>query len=312
MARHYGIPYMGSKQKIVDKIVPFILNRHPNADAFYDLFGGGGSVALYTVQKYPHLRVVYNERSKAISALMQHLKDNGDIPIDFVTRKEFEQNYKGDDWYAGVLQTCWAFGNNQKSYVYGTEIEEFKNHLHNVAIGKSDDIERLNALINKYAHQKGIDYNANIYLNLSRYKTSYQRRIAFSRQVTNPSLGHIKLLQSMYWMDKLEQVKNMPGISYLDIVQGGNYDEVAITGEHPIIYCDPPYENTAEYREGSFDSRAFYDWAMAQSYPVYISSYLISDNRFILVKAIKKQSLLAKRYTSDSYNYENLYWNGVQ
>lgn len=27
MARHYGIPYMVSKQKLVDKIVPFILKR---------------------------------------------------------------------------------------------------------------------------------------------------------------------------------------------------------------------------------------------------------------------------------------------
>ena len=41
MARHYGIPYMGSKQKLVDKIVPFIMRRHPDADSFYDLFGGG-------------------------------------------------------------------------------------------------------------------------------------------------------------------------------------------------------------------------------------------------------------------------------
>lgn len=41
MARHYGIPYMGSKQKLVDKLVPFILNRHPQTTDFYDLFGGG-------------------------------------------------------------------------------------------------------------------------------------------------------------------------------------------------------------------------------------------------------------------------------
>lgn len=47
MARYYGIPYMGSKQKLVDKIVPFILNRHPDTTHFYDLFGGGGSISLY-------------------------------------------------------------------------------------------------------------------------------------------------------------------------------------------------------------------------------------------------------------------------
>lgn len=72
MARHYGIPYMGSKQKLVDKIVPFILKRHPGVDGFYDLFGGGGSVSLYVVRKYPHLDVVYNERSKARRLLRRY------------------------------------------------------------------------------------------------------------------------------------------------------------------------------------------------------------------------------------------------
>ena len=34
MARHYGIPYMGSKQKLVDKIIPFIMDRHPDVKHF--------------------------------------------------------------------------------------------------------------------------------------------------------------------------------------------------------------------------------------------------------------------------------------
>jgi site-specific DNA-adenine methylase len=65
---------MGSKQKLVDKIVPFILNRHPDTTHFYDLFGGGGSVALYAVRKYPKMSVHYNELSKAVAGLMSYLK----------------------------------------------------------------------------------------------------------------------------------------------------------------------------------------------------------------------------------------------
>jgi hypothetical protein len=129
MARHYGIPYMGSKQKLVDKIVPFILKRHPETTHFYDLFGGGGSVALYAVRKYSHLNVHYNELSKAVGSLMERLKDGGDIPFGFVTRKEFEAQYAGHDWYSGLLQTCWTFGNNQKSYLYGLDIQDFKQAL---------------------------------------------------------------------------------------------------------------------------------------------------------------------------------------
>ena len=99
MARHYGIPYMGSKQKLVNKIVPFVLNRHPGTTHFYDLFGGGGSVSLYAVRKYPKLQVHYNELSIAISSLMQYLKDGGEVPFDFVTREEFIKKYAGNDWY---------------------------------------------------------------------------------------------------------------------------------------------------------------------------------------------------------------------
>ena len=52
---------------------------------------------------------------------------------------------------------------------------------------------------------------------------------------------------------------------------------------------------------------------MAQKHPVYVSSYKVSDTRMKLVKAVNTRSLLAAAYTDKpSYNYENLYWNGVK
>lgn len=308
MARHYGIPYMGSKQKLVDKIVPFILNRHQDVDSFYDLFGGGGSVSLYVIQKYPHLDVVYNERSKAISGLMQHLKDSGDIPMDFVTRPEFEAGYKGDDWYAGLLQTCWTFGNNQKSYLYGMPIQGFKEKLSELVTTGKGDLAWLEDFNNKYLEKEtGREHNDHIFLNTSRYKTAYQRRIVLNRQM--PVLGP---LQHLARLERLVQIENMPGISTLGISSGKSYDEVPIIGTRPIVYCDPPYENTAEYREGAFDHKAFYEWCMTRDFPVYVSSYKVSDDRFKLVKAISTRSLLNSSKSKEStYNYENVYWNGV-
>lgn len=79
-----------------------------------------------------------------------------------------------------------------------------------------------------------------------------------------------------------------------------------------MVYCDPPYENTNEYKEGGFDSQAFYDWAISQSVPVYFSSYKISDKRFKLIKAINTRSNLDYRTRANAaYNFENVYWNGV-
>lgn len=308
MARHYGIPYMGSKQKLVDKIVPFILNRHPGVDSFYDLFGGGGSVSLYVVRKYPHLDVVYNERSKAISALMQHLKEGGDIPLDFVSRDEFEAGYKGDDWYSGLLQCAWTFGNNQKSYLYGKPLEDFKRGLAELVVTGQGDIEFIEKTaddLNKKEYGKTV--TTKLFLNPKRYTTAYQRRIVVAKQIPN-----VGALQHLTRLERLVQIENMPGIATLGISSGKSYDEVPIIGERPIIYCDPPYEGTAEYREGAFNHQAFYDWCMAQTVPVYVSSYKVSDPRFKRVKAINTRSLLnSSKSKESSYNYENIYWNGV-
>lgn len=309
MARHYGIPYMGSKQKLVDKVVPFILNRHPDTDSFYDLFGGGGSVSLYVVRKYPHLNVLYNERSKAISALMQHLKDGGEIPLDFVTRAEFERKYKGDDWYAGLLQCAWTFGNNQKSYLYGLPLQDFKQALSDLVVTGRGDIERLEQTaddLNKKEYGKSV--RTKIYLNPKRYTTPYQRHIVVAKQIPN-----VGALQHLTRLERLQQIANMPGISTLGISAGTSYNEVPIIGARPVVYCDPPYEGTAEYREGAFNHKEFYDWVMSRDYPVYVSSYSVSDPRLKRVKAINTRSLLNSSKSKEStYNYENIYWNGVK
>lgn len=310
MARHYGIPYMGSKQKLVDKIVPFILKRHPKATDFYDLFGGGGSISLYAVRKYPNIRIHYNELSPAIGGLMQRLKDGGDIPFDFITMDEFKKRFTGNDWRAGVVQSCWSFGNNQRSYLYGLDIMPFKKALHDMVAYGENNIPLINKLIDDYCEAHEIDYSANVFMDFKRYHTPYQRRVAFSRQLLHPKLGHIRLLQHMPYLERLVQIQNMPGINDLIITAGKSYDEVEIA-EGGIVYCDPPYENTAEYREGGFDHKKFYDWVMSRPFPVYVSSYKVSDPRFKLIRAVNTRSLMARDKTNSTYNYENIYWNGV-
>lgn len=40
-----------------------------------------------------------------------------------------------------------------------------------------------------------------------------------------------------------------------------------------VIYCDIPYKGTREYRRDIFDHNAFYEWALAQTAPLFISEY---------------------------------------
>ena len=71
----------------------------------------------------------------------------------------------------------------------------------------------------------------------------------------------------------------------------GSYDNVDIK-PNSVIYCDIPYESTAEYTCGSFNHKKFYDWANKQKELVVISSYDISDKRFQRVVNLKKNSNL--------------------
>lgn len=55
-----------------------------------------------------------------------------------------------------------------------------------------------------------------------------------------------------------------------------------------IIYCDPPYRNTANYKL-EFDFNKFDEWAKNNDKTIFISEY---DAPFNEINAIKKQSLM--------------------
>lgn len=58
-----------------------------------------------------------------------------------------------------------------------------------------------------------------------------------------------------------------------------SYDQLDIP-KGAVIYCDPPYQGTAEYDEG-FDSSKFWDWVrvkVAEGFKVYVSEYSAPDD----------------------------------
>lgn len=56
-----------------------------------------------------------------------------------------------------------------------------------------------------------------------------------------------------------------------------------------VVYCDIPYENAGSYQGNEFNHKEFYEWAKTRPYPVYFSSYEISDNNFNCIFEIKKR-----------------------
>lgn len=58
----YGIPYMGSKNRIAE----WIIDNLPPAKHFYDLFGGGGAIAHCALLSGKYEHVHYNELNPLI------------------------------------------------------------------------------------------------------------------------------------------------------------------------------------------------------------------------------------------------------
>ena len=120
---NYGLPYMGSKSKIVKHIVPLF----PNADNFVDLFAGGGAVTHYamTTAKYKHF--VFND----INPLMPKafgMALNGEFENEkrWISREEFFR-LRDTDPYVAI---CFSFGNNLSDYMYSKDIEPIKEAYH--------------------------------------------------------------------------------------------------------------------------------------------------------------------------------------
>lgn len=120
---NYGLPYMGSKSKIVKHIVPLF----PNADNFVDLFAGGGAVTHYamTTAKYKHF--VFNDINPLMPKAFE-MALNGEFENEkrWISREEFFR-LRDTDPYVAI---CFSFGNNLSTYMYNEEIEQIKEAYH--------------------------------------------------------------------------------------------------------------------------------------------------------------------------------------
>jgi len=150
MRKQYGIPYMGSKRQLSHEIVSYIMAKNPNCKHFYDLFGGGGAISFQALQHKNVQNVYYNEIDTAIVELIKKIKTDG-VTAEFykwVDRETFHELKNGSDWYAGVVKTCWSFGNNaDKGYLFGEDIEKPKRLMHEVVVNRCErSLAKLNGM----------------------------------------------------------------------------------------------------------------------------------------------------------------------
>lgn len=147
----YRIPYQGSKQAIVEKIYNIINTDLGNTNCLfagnkitkiYDLFCGGGAVGYYFHQQ--GYDVVMNDIQQPLIDLHKKLQEgiDNELLYKWISREEFSELNKRQDWHGELIRRCWSFGNNGKDYLFGKNIEHYKKQGHFIVVNKCQDAGR--------------------------------------------------------------------------------------------------------------------------------------------------------------------------
>ena len=286
-----SIPYMGSKRKLATKILNVIYQIVGDFDRVYDLFGGGAAFSIATLMA-GH-KVHYNEKNTSIVELLRYIVAGKKLPNRWITREEYHEKVKGNDWFAGFLKSCWSFGNNQKTYLFGPENERLKRLGHEMVVSRCEvSRAELSAILD-------------VALPMPKSRLDFQHTI----QLTNKHNNYLESLKQLESLQRLERLRRFQQLERLDQLEISNLDycDVEIV-PNSVIYCDPPYAGTEEYKEGAFNHVAFWQWCREQHNPVFVSEYKAPDD-FKVVAEFKHRSILSATNNA-KVTIEKVYWNG--
>ena len=333
MKRKYGIPYMGSKNKIAEKIIDFL----PSGETLVDLFGGGGAITDCANESNKWEHIIYNELNELpYKCFLKALKGEYENETRWISRDDFFR-LKDTDEYAAC---CFSFGNNFRNYMYNKKIEPYKRAYHYAIV--LDDFQPLSELFDKEtvdSLKKSVEGETN----------KKQRRIKFTHALGKYIIGlkgeRLENLERKERLDSLKKTVNITGTACSSVLQNydrkerlyslkksvnvfethighvlenqeckdrldslkkeqvdnitffnNDYRDVPIPN-NAIIYCDIPYKNTGTYNKEEFDYESFYSWCeekAQQGYKVYISEYAMPEDRFECVKEINSRSRFAQ------------------
>ena len=306
---NYGLPYMGSKNRIARDIV----EQLPSAEYFVDLFCGGCAVTHAAMLSGKYKKFIVNDIAPDMPRLFVDAI-NGKYRNEkrWISREDFER-LKDTDAY---VRTCWSFGNNGKGYLWNDETAGAKLLACKMIL--SDDrnerwqayidfikylqdarkrLEERKANMEKYRKQYG-EIKGSLREELCRYLSESGKSCSDIDRIlgTNGMARHY--FSKSQWEfpteEKYEKIRtacpNFPSYDYwgqslqsLESLESNlqifslDYQSIEIPADS-CVYCDPPYKGTAEYKDGGFDYLRFYDWLRTRDFPVYISEYAMPDD----------------------------------
>lgn len=175
----FGLPYQGSKSSIAKDIVAIL----PGGQRLVDLFCGGCSVTDYAMKKTDKFnRFLINDiDGRNPNVYIRALSGGFSNEDRWISRQDFFKLKETDDY----VRLCFSFGNSCRTYMYGPQIEPYKEAIHSIVFW--EDYSKMEALcpaVVGIAHEycDGKDRKG--------------RRLAFGKAVA----AHVKEMGSVeYW-----------------------------------------------------------------------------------------------------------------
>ena len=232
----------------------------------------------------------------------------------WISRQDFFKLKETDDY----VRLCFSFGNDCRTYMYGPQIEPYKEAIHSIVFW--EDYSKMEALC------PAVVETAHEYCD---GKDRKGRRLAFGKAVA----AHVKAMGSVeYWqsnpmfravmvkwsedrrgmsrrgmiscqwnrgspLESLERLERMQSLESLGeeapiVVSTDDYRSY-VYNDGDVVYCDPPYAGTNGYGR-EFDHDAFWQWCRTRDFPVYVSEYRAPED-FISIWCKEKRRLFNDR-----------------
>ena len=271
--RSYGICYMGSKNALAERIVALL----PPASHLIDVFAGGCAVTHCAMKSGKWQHVHANDIDEMIVGAFRRAI-NGEFIGErrWVSHEEFNR-VRDTDAYAAI---CFSFGNNGRSYAYNHKNEKLKRALH-YAIFFGDP--------EPFLTLTGIDLTPVLTISDLRERHIAANHLANGEGIFINSLQNLERLNRINRLATAfsEEEKQRLTIGSVD------YSEVEIPSDS-VVYCDPPYRDKGDYRKAKhFNHERFYEWALRQTVPVFVSEYTMPED-FVEVAAWRKMCSMSQ------------------
>ena len=274
--KSYGICYMGSKNALAERIVALL----PSASHLIDVFAGGCAITHCAMKSGKWQHVHANDINEMIVGAFRRAI-NGEFIGErrWISHEEFNR-VRDTDAYASI---CFSFGGNLRSYAYNHKNEELKRALH-YAIFFGDH--------KPFLSLTGIDLTP--VLNISDLRERYLTAKHLSKE--NGKRIDLQPFERLNRLNRLATAFTNEEKHRLTI-GSADFAEVDIPSDS-VVYCDPPYRESEGYRKAKhFNHERFFEWALRQTVPVYVSEYAMPEE-FVEVAAWQKLCTMSQ--TSNS------------